>query len=157
VLGSTAVAGPIADDYRSGVLGTPWGASLESVVGVYPVGDHLFSTAPGQRSYWVKDDQPLFDIPRDELGILYSFDKENRLLGVSIAFSSERIDQLLGALTVRYGAWTRVAPEGVHKYYDWRPDADIQLQVDTTVAGSYGITWLAVKCAKCRNGSAPRM
>ena len=63
-LSASALAGPIDDQFAAGVDGIPWGTKLHDLVAIRPGGDHYFSTAPGERTYTLLDDEPLFDIPR---------------------------------------------------------------------------------------------
>src|ERR1700688_5070439 len=80
-------AGPMYETFRGGVLGVPWGATLDRVIGVYPDGDNVFATTPGHRSYWVKDGAPFLGVPRDRQGVQFGFDAENTLGVAAIAFA----------------------------------------------------------------------
>jgi hypothetical protein len=102
----TAVGARAADlnaTFGGGLLGVPWGTPLTNVVGIYPQGDHLFAMTPGCRAYWVKDGQPFLGIPREGHGVLYAFDKNNRVGAASIAFDYERKDELQALLSSLFG------------------------------------------------------
>src|SRR5207302_567740 len=57
LLTTTCIAAP-ADSLKAtfggGVLGIPWGATLASVVGTYPQGDHVFAVTPGCREHVIQ-------------------------------------------------------------------------------------------------------
>ena len=93
LLTTTCIAAP-ADSLKAtfggGVLGIPWGATLASVVGTYPQGDHVFAVTPGCRAYWVKEGQQFLGIPRDGKGVLLGMDRENHVAIASVAFDFER-------------------------------------------------------------------
>lgn len=88
---------------REGVLGVPWGATLDDVVALYPNGDHVFATTSGHRAYWVKEGQTFLGIPRERNGVLYGMNENNRLVVVAVAFEYEYKEQLLQTLVSLFG------------------------------------------------------
>jgi len=91
------------ETFREGILGVPWGATLDDVVGMYPNGDHVFATTPGHRAYWVKEGQTFLGIPRERNGVLYGMNENNRLVSVAVAFEYERKEQLRQTLLSLFG------------------------------------------------------
>ena len=77
-LSASALAGPIDDQFAAGVGGIPWGMKLHDLVAMRPGGDHASSTAPGERTYALLDDEPLFDVPQPGTRIQYHFGKRRR-------------------------------------------------------------------------------
>jgi hypothetical protein len=96
-------AGPIAETFGSGVLGIPWGATLDQLTGVYSDGDNVFSTAPGHRSYWVRDGAELLGVPRDHQGVLYGLDAQDHVVTATVAFAFERKEQVRSILLTVLG------------------------------------------------------
>src|SRR5690349_17046787 len=87
-------AGPLYETFRGGLLGVPWGATLDRVISVYPDGDNVFATTPGHRSYWVRDGAAFLGVPRDRQGVQFGFDTENKLGIVAVAYAYERKEEL---------------------------------------------------------------
>src|SRR5207253_10730641 len=89
LLTTTCIAAP-ADSLKAtfggGVLGIPWGATLASVLGPYPQGDHVFAGTPAWRAHWVKERQQFLGIPRDGKGVLLGMARWHHVPMASVAF-----------------------------------------------------------------------
>jgi hypothetical protein len=83
LLSSTAQAGQIAELFKAGVFGLSWNASRDEVAQKYPGGSWV-----NRRSvYTVRDDRSVLGVERGKRNhIAYSFDKEGRLVGVTVYF-----------------------------------------------------------------------
>ena len=137
-------AGAIADQFRAGLNGVAWDTSLESLVGMFPQGEHVFSTTPGQRAYWVRDSSEFLGVTRQGQGILYGLDENNRLLSLAIGFDYARKEELLGALLSRFGEFQRTGVKGAQTYYGWKLDEKVSLSLWMSTEPKYGIMWLAL-------------
>jgi hypothetical protein len=150
-----AHGGAIADNFGSGFSGIAWGASLDTVVGVFPNGDHVFSTTPGQRAYSVKDDQEIFGVPRQGHSILYGFGEQDEVVVVAASFPYERRDQLLGTLIATFGADAQQSARGQQVRYDWHSDAGVAVSVVASKKPKHGIVWLCIYSPRYGKASQP--
>jgi hypothetical protein len=128
-LSASALAGPIDDQFAAGVGGIPWGTKLHDLVAIRPGGDHDFSTAPGDRSYALLDDEPLFGIPRAGTRIQYHFGKHDEVESVSIGVPYERREQLLGQLLASFGQYRTPVTRGTAISYYWPADRRCSISV----------------------------
>jgi hypothetical protein len=139
-------AGPLYDTFREGILGIPWHATLDQVISVYPDGDNVFATTSGHRSYWVKDGATFLGVPRDRQGIQYGFDAQNRLGIVTIGYAYERKEELRSALTVLFGAPTKIRDARFSKItrYVWTDDHGMHAHIIELGEAQKSIVWLVV-------------
>jgi hypothetical protein len=147
LLSATCVADPadpLKATFGGGVLGIPWGATLVSVVGTYPQGDHVFAVTPGCRAYWVKDGQQFLGIPREGKGVLFGMDRQNHLAIASVAFDFERRAELHGTLISLFGAPTVASQSGEMTRYGWRSPEGMRVSVTEFGEGTQRIIWLTV-------------
>jgi hypothetical protein len=144
LLPSLCGGGPAYETFRSGILGVPWGATLDDVVGLYPNGDHVFAVTPGHRAYWVKDRQPFLSVPRERNGVLYGFDENNRVAIVAVAFEFERKVELRNVLTSLLGPPRSAATSAQHAEYRWQPEAGMAVTVTEFGLPHQQIVWLVV-------------
>jgi hypothetical protein len=128
-------ASPLDDALRGGVLGVPWGTTLDQLVSIYPNGDHLFATTPGCRAYWVKDGQTYLSVPRARSGVLYALDEKNAVIGAVVAFEFERQLELRSVLTGMFG------PPIV------KSESGMKVVVTEFGQGQQRIVWLAIYSA----------
>jgi hypothetical protein len=132
--------GPVAAQFNSGYEGITWGTSLDSLVGVLPGGEHHFSTSPGQRVYIVRNDEPLFGVPRQGMSVAYYMGKGNVVDYIGITVPYERRDQLLGVLLSLFGPYTRTAVnQGMAAIYSWPIDNGITMAVKASANPTNGI------------------
>jgi hypothetical protein len=138
-----AFAGAIADQFSSGYGGVPWGMTLNSLVGLLPGGDHYFSIASG-RIYSLRNSDPLFGVPRENMRVQYYLGADNGVEGIAVAVPYERREQLLGVLIGLFGAYARTASQPSAIIYTWRPDHDIIMNVRASREPTNGILefWL---------------
>jgi hypothetical protein len=142
---NSAAAGPIADRFAADVLGIPWGSSLDSVVGVFPQGDHFYAwPPPGDRVYLIRDDQDFMGVPRDGHTVLYWFDDADRLKSVTVSFPYERKEELIGALISAFGGSERKVISDRSEMVGWRDDNGMWMVLKTTIDPKNGIAWLAI-------------
>jgi hypothetical protein len=144
VLSNAAVSGPISEQFRGGVNGAAWGASIDDVVGMFPPGDHVFANTRGERAYWVKDGLSFLNVPRDGQGTLFGFNESDVLSSVTLGFQYERKDQVLGALISVFGAPDRTGTQGTKNFSCWKADAKIDVCFWVTRQAKHGISWLSV-------------
>ncbi len=131
--------GPIAARFESGYEGIAWGTSLTNLVGIYPDGEHYFSTAPGERCYMVQNAYPLFDVPRPGTRIQYHLGKEGGVEEVAIGVPYERRDQLLGTLLSLFGSYSAPRTVGNAVIYQWPRDNHIAISVRASKNPTNGI------------------
>ena len=145
LFGPSALADPITDRFGSGVLGMQWGSSLDLIVGVFPQGDHIYATSPGNRAYVVRDDQEFLGVARDGHNVVYWFDANDRLESVTLSFPYERKDELLGALISLCGhaGWQAISKRS--RLTIWGDDDGTWLFLRTTFDTRNGIAWLQIK------------
>ena len=147
LLFATAVsvhAASLKATFEGGILGVPWGSSLTDVVAVYPQGDHVFAITPGCRAYWVKDGQSFLGVPREGHGVLFAFDKANRVGSVAIAFDFERKDELRTMLTSLLGTPIFPPQTGGKFQYGWRSSDGMTAAVTEFGEGNQRMVWLSV-------------
>jgi hypothetical protein len=148
-------AGPPYETFRGGVLGVPWGATLDRVISVYPDGDNVFATTPGHRSYWVRDGATFLGVPRDRQGVQFGFDTENKLGIVAVAYAYERKEELRGVLTSLLGPPREVRDPRFPKItrYLWPPDNGMRVHVVELGEAQKTIVWLVVASPGYKNDS----
>jgi len=137
-------AGPLANTFGTGVLGVPWGATLDQVVGVYPDGDNVFSTAPGHRSYWVREGAPFLGIPREGQGVLYGLDDQDHVVIASLAFGFERRVELQSALQSLLGVPRISSESNNYRQYYWPADGGMRVELREYSEPRHAIIWLVV-------------
>lgn len=155
-LSASALAGPIDDQFAAGVGGIPWGTRLHDLVAMRPGGDHDFSTAPGERSYALLDDEPLFGIPRPGTRIQYHFGKRNEVRSVSIGVPYERREQLLGQLLASFGQYGKPVTIGTAIGYYWPADRRCRISVRASREPKNGILEFWVHVIEERADEASR-
>lgn len=138
-------AGPIAMQFNSGYDGVFWGTSLTKLVGMFPNGEHYFSTAPGERGYMVQTDDPLFDVPRTGMRVQYHLGTDGGVEHIAIGLPYERRDQLLGTLLSMFGAYSTTRTVGTAVIYQWPRDNRIIISVRASKDPTNGILefWIA--------------
>jgi hypothetical protein len=134
-----SVAGPIADYFSSGYEGVAWGTSLTALVGVFPQGEHHFSTAPGERVYIVRNDEPLLGVPRLGATIQYHLGKDGGVESIAIGVPYERRDQLMGTLLSLFGGYASQRVVGSAISYYWTRDRGISLSTRSSQSPRNGI------------------
>jgi hypothetical protein len=145
----SALAGPIADRFGSSVLGVPWGSSLDSMVGVFPVGDHVYACPPpGDRGYLVRDDQEFMGVARGGHTVLYWFDDDDRLDSVTLSFPYERKEELFGALISAFGHSGWKMTRGRSDLVAWSDGNGMLIFLKTTIEPRNGIAWLSIRKPK---------
>jgi hypothetical protein len=141
---SAASAGPIADQFHGGFNGAAWGSSIDNLVSMFPPGDHVFAATPGERAYWIKDPVPLLDVPRDGQGILFGFNELDALESITVGFSHDRKEQVLGALISAFGAFDSAGTRGTKTFHCWKRDAKIALCFWASKESKHGIAWVTI-------------
>jgi hypothetical protein len=145
VCSQSAWAGPIADRFAAGVLGMPWGSPLDSVVGVLPEGDHSYAwPPPGDRGYFVKDDEEFMGVARRGHKVGYWFDDGDRLKSVTFSFPYERKEELRGALIAAFGPSSAKVIRGRSEVVGWRDENGMWMVLKTTLDSKHGIAWLGI-------------
>jgi hypothetical protein len=120
-----SAAGPIEAQFGSGYEGVSWGMSLTKLVGVFPDGEHYFTTAPGERGYMVRNNDPIFGVPRAGTRVQYHLGKDGGVEIIAVGVPYERRDQLnegqsppVSALCqARYGHGGRETRRGRANWY----------------------------------------
>jgi hypothetical protein len=139
-----AGAGPLADQFRGGFNGATWGSSIDSLVGMFPTGEHVFATTPGERGYWIKDQTPLLNVPRDGQSILFGFNEKDLLESITLGFAFDRKEQILGALISAFGAAAGSGLQGTKSFDCWKADGKIALCLWASKEAKHGISWLTI-------------
>jgi hypothetical protein len=150
----TGEAGALYDTFRGGILGIPWNATLDRVIGAYPDGDNVFATTPGHRAYFVKDGGTFLGVPRDRQGVHFGFDADNKLGVVAISYAYERKEELRGALISLLGAPVQTGRDRRYPntvIYVWPSDNGVRAQLWELGEGPRAIVWLVVAAPGYRN------
>ncbi|MEP7244896.1 MAG: hypothetical protein ABI885_14620 [Gammaproteobacteria bacterium] len=134
-----ACVGAIANQFGPGYGGVAWGTPLVTLVGMLPSGDHYFSTAPGECVYTVRNDDPLFGVPREGMRVQYHFGKGLGVEYIAISVPYERREQLLGSLISLFGPYAKAVPKGTATIYAWPRDRDIAMGVRASKDPANGI------------------
>jgi hypothetical protein len=132
-------AGPIAAQFGSGYEGVIWGTSLTKLVGMFPEGEHYFSTAPGARVYMVQNNDPILDVPRNGTRVQYQLGKNGGVESIAVGVPYERREQLLGTLMSLFGGYSASATVGTAVIYQWPLDNQIQISVRASKDPTNGI------------------
>ena len=139
VLSTPALAGGIDAQFAAGVGGIPWGTKLDDLVAIRPGGDHYFSTAPGERTYTLADQEPLFGIPRPGMRVQYHFGRNDEVISVAIAVPYERREQLLSELWLLFGQSAKPENVGTATRYYWPTDEHCGISVRASREPKNGI------------------
>jgi hypothetical protein len=134
-----ADAGPIAAQFGSGYEGVQWGTTLTKLVGLFPEGEHYFSTAPDSRVYMVQNNYPIFDVPRVGTRVQYALGINGGVESIAVGVPYERRDQLLGALLSLFGSYSATGTVGTAIIYQWPQDNQIQISVRASKNPTNGI------------------
>lgn len=153
LLSVTSCAASLEDAFGEGVLGIPWGTTLDQLVGAYPNGDHVFATTPGCRAYWIKDGQTFLSVPRPRSGVMYGLDEKNRVVAAVIAFEFERQLELRSVLSGMFGTPV-AASKGNVQAYGWKSKSGMQAVVREFGQGQQRIIWLAIYAAGYKPSAA---
>jgi hypothetical protein len=139
ILCSASFAGPMAAQFRSGFGGVAWGTSLTNVVGVLPEGDHHFSTAPGHRVYFARNDEPILGVPRAGTRVQYHLGENGGVEMIGVEVPYERRDQLVGAAVSMFGAYASARAVGGVTIYRWPADDGITIEIRCSTEPRFGI------------------
>ena len=146
VLSTPALAGEIHDRFAAGIGGIPWGTKLDDLIAMRPGGDQHFSTAPGQRCYFLTDEEPLFGIERRGMGVEYHLGKNNEVRSAALGVPYAMREQLLGQLTAMFGRYWESPLNSVAVSYYWPADDRVRISVRASRDPKNGILefWVSV-------------
>jgi hypothetical protein len=136
---TSAQSGPIAEQFAYGYNGVRWGLPLADLVGMMPQGDHYFSTAPGERVYTLRTDDPLFGVPRIGMRVQYHLGKDGGVEYIAVGIPYERHEELIGALISQFGVYSAKRDIGAARAFIWKPDQGIRMVVRISKDPRYGI------------------
>jgi len=139
VISAPGWSGPIAEQFGSGYEGVKWGSPLADLVGMLPQGEHYFSTAPGERVYIVRNDDPLLGVPRTGNRVQYHFGKDGGVESIAIGVPYDRYQQLLGALISQFGPYAASRDVGAVTKFWWKEDQGVVIAVRVSREARYGI------------------
>ncbi|HXJ40693.1 MAG TPA: hypothetical protein VNH18_15540 [Bryobacteraceae bacterium] len=148
-------AGPIAAQFGSGYEGVYWGTSLTKLVGMFPDGEHYFSTSPGERVYLVQNNYPIFDVPRTGTRVQYHLGKDGGVEYIAIGVPYERRDQLLGTLLSLFGSYSAPRTVGTAVIYHWPRDNQVTISVRASKDPTNGILEFWVSHVDTSKPTAP--
>jgi hypothetical protein len=134
-----STAGPIEDQFGWGYEGVSWGMSLTKLVGVFPDGEHYFTTAPGERGYMIRNNDPIFGVPRAGTRVQYHLGKDGGVEIIAVGVPYERRDQLMGALLQLFGSYSSTRTVGQAIIYTWQRDGRITICVRASKDPTNGI------------------
>lgn len=127
------------------------GSSLDDIVALFPDGEHVFSTAAGEGSYAVRDDQEFFGVVRSRHAVIYHLGEENQLIAVSVSVPFEMKEQLLGTLISNFGPYGGKRDWGRRQdRYVWHEDRGIILSLLMTKEPTHGIAWMSLRMRESR-------
>jgi hypothetical protein len=151
-LSTSALAGPIDDQFAAGVGGVPWGMKLAELIAIRPGGDQYFSTSAGERVYTIADDEPLFGIPRPGMRVQYHFGKQNEVRSIAVGVPYERRDELLGQLLLLFGRHFAPTTTVAAIDYDWPADRRVLVGVRASRDPQNGILefWVGYRDSRDR-------
>jgi hypothetical protein len=133
-----STAGSIDAQFGAGYEGVSWGMSLTRLVGVFPDGEHYFTTAPGDRGYMVHNNDPIFGVPRAGKTIQYHLGKDGGVEIIAVGVPYERRDQLMGVL-YSFGSYSSTGTIGQAIIYKWQRDGRIVINVRASKDPTNGI------------------
>lgn len=109
-------AASITELFGDGVFGTQWGDSLESIKNKYP---RVEFKELGE-IVWLelKDSREILGIKRQEQKLHFSFDSENRLIGVAVYFDQDDYTTALNKLNTLFGEYEKV--DGHDMVLQWK-------------------------------------
>lgn len=148
-------SGPIAGEFSSGYEGISWGLPLADLVGMLPQGEHYFSTAPGERVYIVRNDDPLLGVPRIGYRVQYHLGKDGGVESIAVGIPYDRYQQLLGALVSQFGPYAVTRQVGTATGFWWKEDQGIVIAVRISREPRYGIAEFWVGHASSSRGKSP--
>jgi hypothetical protein len=154
LLSRTAGAGPIAEQFQGGFNGATWGISLDSLVSMFPPGEHVFATTPGERAYLIKDQSPFLNVPRDGQSVLFGLNDKDLLESITVGFAYDRKEHVLGALISAFGAATATGTKGTKTFNCWKRDAKIALCFWASKEAKHGIAWITIYGPNYARGQA---
>jgi hypothetical protein len=146
ILSTPAFAGDIDDQFAAGMGGIPFGTKLDDLIAMRPGGDQHFSTAPGHRSYFLDDDQPLFGIERRDMRVQYHLGKNNEVRSIALGVPYAMREQLLGQLMAMFGRYRAASSEPNAINYHWPADKRVYISVRASRDPKNGILefWVSV-------------
>jgi hypothetical protein len=159
LLASPSLAGQIADTFRDGIFGLPWGAPAQEIEAKLP-GGKWTELPGGARFYTVRDGRKILDIerkPKNELTLGLS--KDGRLQSVSITFPTDS-DTIVG---LRVRAEEEFGPSELQRQQSdsggpvvssfvntWPVDEGIKISINNSVAGLSTMAILTVQNTNIR-------
>jgi hypothetical protein len=150
-----AMAADISSTFRDGIFGVPWGAPLESVVGIFPEGDSLPIGMSGYLGFWVRDGQTFLGVIREKNGVLYDVDDKDGVTAASIAFPYNRKEELLAVLTQMFGpSSTKATPKSGQLRYLWPIKGTLGASVTDDRTTQHPMLWLTIGTASYATAAA---
>lgn len=120
----TSFAGNISNIFGDGVFGAEWGDTKEQVKEELPGGEE--NNEFGMVTYEIKDGRDLFDAERNSSDyIKFTFDSSDELMGVTIQFPLNSVDdyvKLLTKLTTAFGEGEGVPNSVGANMVKWREE-----------------------------------
>jgi len=146
----------VAETFGSGVLGIPWGATLDQLTGVYPDGDNVFATSPGHRAYWVRDGADFLGVPREHQGVLYGLNSLDHVVTATVAFPFDRKEQVRSTLWMVLGQPRCAAETPTTTSCQWTIDPHISVVLREFSEPRHAIIWVAVYGPGYKREQGPR-
>jgi uncharacterized protein YuzE len=111
-----ASAASIQDVFGEGVFGIKWGDSLESIKNKYP---KVERKELGE-IVWLEleDSREVLGIKRQDQKLHFSFDSENRLIGVAVYFDQDDYTTALSKLNTLFGEYEKI--DGNYMVIQWK-------------------------------------
>ena len=124
----------IADEFRAGVLGFPWGTDLEQVATNFPAGVawpavSSGSRPPVERYYAVPDDTPILGLSRKGQQTMFGFDRSNRLIHAIFAMPYSAKAQLMSKARTLFGRPGRSSAVGLQRWISWAPVDGVAMNI----------------------------
>jgi len=148
-----AIAADISPTFRDGIFGVPWGAPLESVIGIFPEGDSLPLGMSGYQGFWVRDGQTFLGVIREKNGVLYAVDDKDGVSAASIAFPYNRKEELLAVLTQMFGP-AKATPKSGQVRYGWPTKGSLGASVTDDRTTQHPMLWLTIGTANYATAAA---
>jgi hypothetical protein len=151
-VGGTSSAGGIADEFKAGVLGLPWGCDIDVVVQSFPNGTHWpFSrgdSPEAERFYSVADDLPLLDVERENQSTMFGFDDSNRLVMAVFSIPYAARDVLVAHARTIFGTPARVKVTGLQTHTSWRTDDGVTFSIFEIPHQKHGAIFIVVSASE---------
>lgn len=150
-------AGPVADSFKAGVLGLPWGSSQDEIASKLPGGS--WKKIAGREFYEIKDARSVLGVERAAKNkLVLALTSDGRLNSISVYFplDPETYVKLLNRAREQFGPAETRKPQSdgfrtrgpIEFSTNWPADEGITVRVVNNIAGISSTVFLLVENAE---------